>query len=266
MKLPICVAGAAGRMGRRLVALIAEAPDLELVGAIEAHDSAMLGRDAGELAGVGALGLEIHASLSEGLAAARVLVEFCVPAALPPLLEASAARKVAVVSGTTGLEATAVQALDRAAASVPVLAAPNFSLGVAVLRALVERAVRWLGPDADVEILELHHRHKLDAPSGTAVRLAKAAARASRAEMHRVYGRKGRSGPRQEGEIGLLALRGGDTVGEHSVFLMVEGERIELIHRALSRDIFVRGALRGARWVVEQKPGMYRIEDLLGMS
>lgn len=263
-ELPIAVAGAAGRMGRRLVALIDEAPDLVLAGALEDAACPAVGEEAGLLAGSRSRGVTITADLDEALAGARVLVEFTRRTALPALAEAAARRGLALVSGSTGLDEVGRAALGRAAERVPVFWAPNYSLGIAVLHALVERAAALLGPGFDVEILELHHRNKVDAPSGTALKLGQAAAAGQGAVRPPVLRREGEPGGRQDGEVGIFGLRGGDVVGEHTVFLLGAGERLELTHRATSRDIFVRGALRAARWVVDQPPGLYGIGDLLG--
>jgi 4-hydroxy-tetrahydrodipicolinate reductase len=192
-----------------------------------------------------------------------VAIDFSSPGATTELCEVAAKAGVAIVSGTTGLGEEAHTALDRAAQRVPVAWEPNMSVGVHVLAALVERAIAMLGPDFDVEIIEAHHRLKVDAPSGTALRLAEVA-RAARGGARLVHGREGRPGARAATEIGVHAVRGGDVVGDHSVLLLGAGERIELVHRASSRELFASGALRVARWIVGKRPGRYRMEDVLG--
>jgi 4-hydroxy-tetrahydrodipicolinate reductase len=199
---------------------------------------------------------------ASALLGAEVVIDFSTPGALPALLGVAARQKVAVVSGTTGLDQTAQSALDRAAESVAVLWAPNTSLGVQVLSDLVEQAVRRLGPGFDVEIVELHHRKKVDAPSGTALRLA-AAARAGRAELSELHARDGIVGARTAHELGVLAVRGGDVIGDHTVYLLGNGERLELTHRASSRELFAEGALAAARFVLGKPPGRYTLKDVL---
>ena len=235
----LAVVGASGRMGRAVVRL-AHAEGVEIVCAVGATD---IGRDVGELAGVGAFGT----CIVDGLAAleharAEVVVDFSSPGATLALAPIAAAAGTAVVSGTTGLGDDARAALDRAATRVPVLWEPNMSLGVHVLTELVRRASTVLA-EWDAEIVETHHRAKVDAPSGTALRLAESTGRA---------------------RVGMHALRGGDVVGDHAVHFLGGGERIELTHRATSRDVFAHGALRAARWIVGRPPGRYALRDVLG--
>ncbi|HEY5241028.1 MAG TPA: 4-hydroxy-tetrahydrodipicolinate reductase [Polyangiaceae bacterium] len=235
----LAVVGASGRMGRAVVRL-AHAEGVEIVCAVGATD---IGRDVGELAGVGAFGT----CIVDGLAAleharAEVVVDFSSPGATLALAQIAAAAGTAVVSGTTGLGDDARAALDRAATRVPVLWEPNMSLGVHVLTELVRRASTVLA-EWDAEIVETHHRAKVDAPSGTALRLAESTGRA---------------------RVGMHALRGGDVVGDHAVHFLGGGERIELTHRATSRDVFAHGALRAARWIVGRPPGRYALRDVLG--
>jgi 4-hydroxy-tetrahydrodipicolinate reductase len=193
---------------------------------------------------------------------AEVVVDFSAPRATAELATAAAAAGIAIVSGTTGLGAEALAALDQAAVKVAVAWEPNMSVGVHVLGALVAQAIHMLGPDFDVEIVEAHHRLKVDAPSGTALRLAEIA-RDARGGARLVHGREGRPGSRTPSEIGLHAVRGGDVVGDHTVLVLGTGERIELVHRASSRDLFASGALRVARWIAGRAPGRYRMEDML---
>jgi 4-hydroxy-tetrahydrodipicolinate reductase len=253
------VVGASGRMGRAVVRLAAE-HGLDIVCAVSATD---VGADAGELAGIGRSGVVVTDDM-DALTNARaaVAIEFASPAATRVLCEVASRCGTAVVSGTTGLDEAATRALDAAAARVPVLWEPNMSLGVHVLGALIERAVTLLGPDFDVEIVEAHHRHKVDAPSGTAMRLAEHV-RHARGGGALVHGREGRPGARPKSEIGVHAVRGGDVVGDHTVMLLGQGERLELVHRASGRDVFARGALRAAAFVAGKPPRRYGLGDVL---
>jgi len=264
MPLAVVIAGAAGKMGRRLVALAAADPELRLAGAFELSGSEFLGQDAGELAGVGRLDLPLAAAPPKQ---ADVLLEFTTPEGTRRIAELAAARGMALVSGTTGLGPAEEQALDAAARQVPVLWAPNTSTGVNVLAALVAEATRLLGPGWEVEIVEAHHDRKADAPSGTALGLAEtvAAARGQQLEQVRVDGRKGRTGPRPPEEIGLHALRMGALVGEHTVYFAGGEEVLLLGHRAGSRDAFAAGALRAAKWLAGRKPGRYTMRQALGL-
>jgi 4-hydroxy-tetrahydrodipicolinate reductase len=254
----LAVVGASGRMGRAVVRLAREA-GLDLVCAVATTD---VGRDAGELAGIGPIGTPVaDAFAAIEHARADVAIDFSSPAATLALAPVAAAAGTAIVSGTTGLGDDARAALERAASRVPVLWEPNMSLGVHVLASLVARAATEL-PDWDVEIVETHHRAKVDAPSGTALRLAEAVQKA-RAGARLVHGRHGRPGARAAQEIGMHALRGGDVVGDHVVHLFGGGERIELTHRATSRDVFAHGSLRAAAWIVGKTAGTYTLADVL---
>jgi len=259
----VAVLGANGRMGRAVVRLAHEA-GMKVVAAIGAGEE---GKDAGELAGIGPIGASITSDLETiATSGAEVLVDFSAPAVLARACEVCAKGKVAIASGTTGLDAAASAALDAAAKSVPILWEPNMSVGIHVLSELIARAVAALGDGYDIEIVEAHHRMKVDAPSGTALRLAEVAkaARAARQKESRfVTGREGKPGARSADEIGVLAMRGGDVIGDHTAFLLGDGERIELTHRASSRDLFARGALRAGRWLVGRPPGRYRLGDVL---
>ncbi|MDY0060662.1 MAG: 4-hydroxy-tetrahydrodipicolinate reductase [Myxococcota bacterium] len=263
MTCRIAIAGAAGRMGRRLLAASSADPGLRLVGALERPGAPELGADAGLLAGEAACGIRLTDRPDRALAEADVLVEFAGGEAAGDLAAAAVRHGVALVSGSTGLPVAAEQALLRAAEAIPLLRAPNFSLGMVVLRALARQAVAALGPAYDLEVLELHHRGKRDAPSGSALALARAAA-GDDAPLR--LAREGLSGGRPPGEVGVLALRGGDAVGEHTLLLLGEGERLELTHRASSREIFVQGALRAACWLAGRAPGRYTLEQVLGLG
>jgi len=253
----IAVLGANGRMGRAVVRLAHEG-GMKVVAAIGAGDE---GKDAGELAGIGPIGTKVTTELV--FAGADVLVDFSSPAAAARAFAAGAKQNVAIASGTTGLDAEALAALDEAGRTVPVLWEPNMSVGVHVLSALLSHAIAALGPAYDIEIVETHHRKKVDAPSGTALRLAEVAKAARPTSSRFVTGREGKPGARTNEEIGVLALRGGDVIGDHTVFLFGDGERLELTHRASSRDLFARGALRAAGWLVGKPAGRYRLGDVL---
>lgn len=257
----LALVGATGRMGLALARLSA-GEGASLVGAMVSSRSPSLGRDLGELAGLGPIGVEVSADLASGLLGADVVIDFSSSEALKALLPLAARAGVAVVSGTTRLDAACERLLDEAARAVPVLWAPNTSIGVHVLAELAAHAVRKLGPGFDVEIVETHHRAKLDAPSGTAQRLAAAVAEA-RAGLEHVTGREGYIGPRKDEELGIFAVRGGDVIGDHTVHLLGPGERLELTHRATSRDLFARGALRAARFVLGKPAGRYGMGDVL---
>lgn len=255
----LAVLGASGRMGRAVVRIAHEA-GMKLVLAVSAADA---GKDAGELAGISALGVPVTSDLGALAASgAQVLIDFSSPAAIAEAAPVAARAGVAVVSGTTGLTDANRAALDEAAARVPVLWEPNMSVGVHVLADLVARAVAALGPSFDVEVVEAHHRLKVDAPSGTAIRLAEVA-RAAR-DGRFVHGREGKPGARQSDEIGMHAVRGGDVIGDHTVFFFGDGERIELTHRASSRDLFARGSVRAAGWLAGKPAGRYALAQIIG--
>jgi 4-hydroxy-tetrahydrodipicolinate reductase len=256
--MKVAVLGANGRMGRAVVRLAHAAGDT-IACAIGVGD---LGRDAGELAGVGSIGVKVVPDLDILAASgAEVLVDFSSPAALGGALEACARAGIAFVSGTTGLDDAQKKAIDAAGSKIAVLWEPNMSVGVHVLASLVEKALASLGPGYDVEVVETHHRMKVDAPSGTAIRLGDVVKNARKGRY--VHGREGKPGAREASEIGMHALRGGDVIGDHTVFFFGDGERIELTHRASSRDLFAHGALRAARWLVGKKPARYSLTDVL---
>ncbi len=260
----LAVVGASGRMGQAVIRLVrAEDSATEIVCAIGTTD---VGRDAGEVAGIGAIGTRVADTLL-ALADVRadVVVDFSAPATTVALAELVATAGSALVSGTTGLDDDGRMALEASASRVPVLWEPNMSAGMHVLLRLVAQAVAAL-PEWDIEIVETHHRAKIDAPSGTALRLAEAAKSARSTAAHVVHGRAGRPGPRESSEIGMHAVRGGDVVGDHVVSLMTQGERIELAHRATTRDVFAHGALRAARWIAGRPAGRYTLRDVLAVK
>lgn len=260
--MKLAVHGVTGQMGLAVLRLAHADPAIQIVGGACAPSDPGLGRDLGELAGLGTLGVVATADVSSALLGADVVIDFSVASAVVPLYSAAARQRVALVSGTTGLDDAAKRALDRAAEAAPVLWSANMSLGVQVLAELVEQAVRRLGAGYDVEIVEVHHRKKVDAPSGTAKRLAEAA-RAARGELKELTSRSGNVGARTEQELGVLAVRGGDVVGDHTVFLLGSGERLELTHRASNRGLFASGALTAARLLFGKPPGRYTLAELL---
>jgi 4-hydroxy-tetrahydrodipicolinate reductase len=266
----VAVAGAGGRMGQALVAAVLAAPGLRLAAATDLEGGAAIGRDAGAALGRTS-GVTVTADVDGALAVADVLIDFTRPAGTLAHLDACARRRVAAVVGTTGFDAAGIAAIAAHAAAIPIVFAPNMSAGVNVLIGLVERAAAQLGPDFDIEVLEMHHRHKVDAPSGTALRLGEAAAKGAGVALsdHAVYAREGMTGERKPGTIGFATLRGGDVVGEHTVLFAGAGERLELTHRATSRANFAAGALRAAVFAATRRargePGLYDMTDVLGM-
>jgi 4-hydroxy-tetrahydrodipicolinate reductase len=260
--MKLAIFGATGRMGRAICRLAHEAGDIQIVGAIAAPNDPHLGRDAGELAGVGTLGVEVSADVASGLLGADVVIDFSTAAAVPEFFAVCEKKKVPVVSGTTNFDDACQASLARLSRTVPVVWAPNMSRGVQVLAEVVKYAVERLGIDFDVEIVEVHHRRKVDSPSGTAVRLAQAAHEA-RPELFQVRGRDGEVGARKSEEMAVFGVRGGDVIGDHTVHLLGDSERLELTHRATNRDVFARGAISAARFVVGKPPGIYTISDVL---
>ena len=261
----VVIHGAAGRMGRRLVALAIEDPKLELVGAMEHAEHDLIGTDAGELAGTGRADVPVDATLP----ACDVVIDFSLPAGTRALLPRCREAGCGLVIGTTGLSDDRDQpAIDAAAADIPILQAPNMSLGVNLLFSLAGRVAKQLGDDYDIEIVETHHRFKRDAPSGTAMGLAKAVCESTGKTIadDLVMDRHGDDVPRRPGQIGMHALRSGDVVGRHTVSFGALGEEVTLGHVATSRDVFVRGALRGAKWLAGRKPGRYHMRDVLGLE
>jgi 4-hydroxy-tetrahydrodipicolinate reductase len=265
--LRLVVPGAAGKMGRMIVKVIAETPATELVAAIERQGSPHLGQDAGTVAGLAPLGVELRAELDEALAQADVVIDFTAPAATAWTVSRAAEREVGMVIGTTGLGEAEKRAIWHAAERIPIVLSANMSLGVNVLFGLIAQAATALGKNYDVEIVELHHRGKRDAPSGTALSMASVVAEALTRDLSKDarYGRQGDVGTRTSDEIGILAVRGGDIVGEHTAYFCGMGERLEITHRASSRETFARGAVRAAEWLRDRDPGLYDMQDVLGL-
>jgi 4-hydroxy-tetrahydrodipicolinate reductase len=265
----VVVCGAAGRMGGRVLHAVRSEQGMEVTGATERSDAPQLGLDAGTVAGMEPLGVKISGSLEAALErGADVVIDFTAPAASLRHAQVCAARKVALVIGTTGIPTQGRAELAGRAKQIPIVLAPNMSVGVNVLFRLASEAARALGPGYEVEIVEMHHRAKKDAPSGTALRLAEVAAEALGIDLATagVYERHGETGARRPGSIGVQALRGGDVVGDHTVHFLADGERLELTHRATSRDNFARGAVRATRWVVGKPAALYDMQDVLGFK
>ncbi|HWU36582.1 MAG TPA: 4-hydroxy-tetrahydrodipicolinate reductase [Candidatus Acidoferrum sp.] len=262
------VAGASGRMGRRLIALLRERADFRVVGAIERTGHVNVGRDAGEVAGIGPLGVPIVDAVDKALPGAQVLLDFTAPAAAMQHLEAASRSGVAVVIGTTGLSEGDLKRARELTRKVPCVQSPNMSVGVNVLYGVLALVARSLGEGYDIEVIEAHHHFKKDSPSGTAEKMAQVLAEALGRDLRKVgvYGRHGMVGERPKDEIAVHAIRAGDIVGEHTVLFGGMGERIEIVHRAQSRDNFVFGAIRAAQWVVGKAPGLYDMLDVLGLK
>lgn len=263
----IVVTGAAGRMGQMLIRTVLASPDCRLVGALERPGHDWIGRDAGEAAGCAPLGIAISDDAVATIARAQAVIDFTSPAATVAYAELTAQARAVHVVGTTGLSAQDLRALAAAARHAPIVQAGNMSLGVNLLAGLTRRIAAVLDADWDIEIVETHHRHKVDAPSGTALMLGEAAAEGRGASLDdlRTPAREGLTGERRRGSIGFAAVRGGDVVGEHDVIFAAEGERIVLRHIATDRAIFARGALRAALWGQDKAPGEYDMMDVLGL-
>jgi 4-hydroxy-tetrahydrodipicolinate reductase len=265
--MKIAVMGAAGRMGRELIRVIAAEPGCTVGGAVETTGSAAIGRDIGELAGLDRLGLSVSSDAAAVIAAADAIVDFTVPKASVEFARLAAKSGTAHIIGTTGFDAASEAAIAEAATRTAIVKAGNMSLGVNLLVALTKQVAAALGNDFDIEIVEMHHRMKIDAPSGTALMLGEAAASGRKVALaeRSVRARVGHTGPRRAGDIGFATLRGGSVVGEHTVIFAGEGERIELTHRATDRGIFARGAVKAALWAKGRAPGLYAMTDVLGI-
>lgn len=263
----VIVAGAAGRMGSRLVALLRESAELTPAGAVECKGHPSVGKDAGEVAGCGRIGVVIQDDFSAALAHGEVGIDFSTPAATLEHLRSAAQLRCPMVIGTTGLTPSQLEELRSQAKSVACVFSPNMSVGVNVIFKVIADMARALGEGYDLEVIEAHHRLKKDAPSGTALKMAEVLAKAVNRDLEQVgvYARKGLIGERKRDEIGIQTVRAGDIVGDHTVLFGGLGERVEITHRVQSRDTFARGALRAAQWVVIQPPGLYDMMDVLGL-
>lgn len=262
----IAIAGAAGRMGRMLIQAVGENPNAEVVAATEAPNSPFLGQDAGMVAGLGELGVLITEDVNAATAAADALIDFTIPVASMANLKACLANNCHQVIGTTGFTEAQKAELDAAAEQQAMVMAPNYSVGVNLLLNLLKTASKTLGDTVDIEIIEGHHRHKVDAPSGTALRMGEVIADSLGRDLKEcaVYGREGITGERDRQTIGFATVRAGDIVGEHTAMFADIGERLELTHKASSRMTFASGAVRAACWVAGKEPGMYDMPDVLG--
>jgi 4-hydroxy-tetrahydrodipicolinate reductase len=264
----LIIVGAAGRMGRTLTRIVTETPGVTVVGAVEKSGAAELGQDSGVLAGLGENGVLVSDDPLPLFAKAEGVLDFTSPAATTWFSELAAQARIVHVIGTTGLAPADDEKIAAAALHAPIIKSGNMSLGVNLLAVLVRQAARALDADFDIEVLEMHHRHKVDAPSGTALLLGNAAAEGRDIALseHSVRTRDGHTGARNRGDIGFATLRGGSVVGEHSVLFAGEGETVELTHRASDRSIFARGAVKAALWGHGKKPGLYSMADVLGLS
>ncbi|MBA4789564.1 MAG: 4-hydroxy-tetrahydrodipicolinate reductase [Rhizobiales bacterium] len=267
-KLRIVIAGAGGRMGRTLLRAVLESEAFTLAGALEHDGSAYLGADAGQLAGLPFAGVSVQADMAAAVQGADAVVDFSSPAASVRLAGILAEKGIAHVIGTTGFSSEDLDAIAESARGTAIVRSGNMSLGVNLLAALTRKVAAVLGPDFDIEIVEMHHARKVDAPSGTALLLGEAAAegRGVDLEEHAVRVRDGHTGSRRAGDIGFASLRGGSVVGEHVVIFAGPAERIELAHRAEDRSIFANGALAAARWAAGRTPGLYSMVDVLGLG
>lgn len=265
--MKVGIVGCAGRMGRMLVAETLAAQDCTLVGGLEHGQSPFLGADLGALAGLDDVGLVAGSDSAALFGEADVVIDFTLPQAVIGHAEAAEKNVTALVIGTTGLGPEDQAAVEKAARSVAVIQAANFSVGVNLLLGLTTQVAALLDSDYDIEIVEMHHRHKVDAPSGTALALGQAAADGRSVDLEAVSQRvrDGHTGARRPGDIGFATLRGGDVVGEHSVIFAADGERIELTHKASSRTLFARGAVRAAKWCDGRAAGLYSMTDVLGL-
>jgi 4-hydroxy-tetrahydrodipicolinate reductase len=265
-RLAIAVAGASGRMGRMLIETVSDSADANLVGALDLPSSPAIGRDAGEFLGR-VSGVKIQSDLAKGLASAQFLIDFTQPAGTLQHLHYCREHGINMVIGTTGFDDAGKSAIRAAGKDIGIVFAPNMGVGVNVTMKLVEIASRFLNEGYDIEVLEMHHKHKVDAPSGTALGLGEAIARGLEVNLSGkgVYTRHGHTGARKQGDIGFATLRGGDVVGDHTVYFAGTGERIEITHRATSRNGYAVGALRACRFLAGRGSGCYDMQDVLGL-
>ncbi|QDC07756.1 4-hydroxy-tetrahydrodipicolinate reductase [Oceanicola sp. D3] len=264
----IVVMGASGRMGRMLVQSVQESPVMRLAGALEREGHEWIGRDVGEAMGGAALGVQVTADPLEAMAKAQAVIDFTAPAATVEMAALAAQARAVHVIGTTGLTDADIEKIDLAARHAVIVRAGNMSLGVNLLTVLVKKVAAALDEDFDIEVVEAHHRHKVDAPSGTALMLGEAAAEGRGHGLKEVYeaARDGITGARKRGQIGFSAIRGGDIIGEHDVIFAGPGERLTISHSATDRSLFAKGALKAALWGQGRKPGHYSMLDVLGLS
>ena len=264
----IGVIGAGGRMGRMLIEAVQDNPQTTLNAAIERQGSSLVGADAGEVAAIGRLEVQIVDDLKAVINDIDVLIDFSLPDATEQNMQICAANKVAMVIGTTGFNEQQEQVLKEASKQIAIVYAGNYSTGVNLSLKLLAMAAKAFGNDADVEVIEAHHKHKIDAPSGTAYMMAEAVAEARGQNLKDVaiYGREGQTGEREAGSIGIHAIRGGEIIGDHTVMFIADGEVVEITHRARARMTFAAGAVRAATWVIKQEVGQYNMQDVLGLN
>jgi 4-hydroxy-tetrahydrodipicolinate reductase len=264
----IAVMGAAGRMGKTLIEAVQQADGAQLSAAIDRADSSLVGADVGELVAQGKIGVNLSGDLNAVLDQFDVLIDFTHPSVTLKNLEICRAAGKAMIIGTTGFSPQEKQLLAEAGKQIPIVFAANFSVGVNLCLKLLDTAARVLGDDVDIEIIEAHHRHKVDAPSGTALRMGEVVANALGRDLQKVavYGREGQTGARERETIGFATVRAGDVVGDHTVLFATDGERVEITHKASSRMTFAKGAVRAALWLQGRQPGLYDMQDVLGLT
>ncbi|ROO01719.1 4-hydroxy-tetrahydrodipicolinate reductase [Pseudomonas moraviensis] len=263
----IAVMGAAGRMGKTLIEAVQQTPGAGLTAAVDRPDSTLVGADAGELAALGRIGVPLAGDLDRVVEEFDVLIDFTHPTVTLKNLAFCRKHGKAMIIGTTGFSVEEKQLLAEAGKDIPIVFAANFSVGVNLCLKLLDTAARVLGDDVDIEIMEAHHRHKVDAPSGTAVRMGEVIADALGRDLKKVavYGREGQTGARERETIGFATVRAGDIVGDHTVLFAADGERVEITHKASSRMTFAKGAVRAALWLDGREPGLYDMQDVLDL-
>ena len=266
--IKVGVIGAGGRMGRMLIEAVNDNPQTTLKAAIERQGSSLVGADAGEVAAIGCLNVKIVDDLKSVVDAIDVLIDFSLPDATEQNMQICAEHNVAMVIGTTGFNEQQEKVLTQASENVAIVYAGNYSTGVNLSLKLLAMAAKAFGEEADVEVIEAHHKHKIDAPSGTAYMMAEAVAEARGQQLKdvAVYGREGQTGEREAGMIGIHAIRGGEIIGDHTVMFIADGEVVEITHRARARMTFAAGAVRAATWVIQQSAGQYNMQDVLGLN
>lgn len=257
--------GASGRMGKTLIQASVEHPDTQLGAAFEISSSSAIDQDAGQTAGIETLGVKINSGIEANAQEFDVLVDFTIPVCTMQSLELCVKHKKAMVIGTTGLDDDQKKKLEEASKTIPIMFAPNMSVGVNLCLKLLHIAAKTLGDEYDVEIIEAHHKHKVDAPSGTALRMGEVVAESLGRDLEKcaVYGRQGHTGERDQKTIGFETIRAGDIVGDHTVMFAGTGERVEITHKASSRMTFAQGAMRAASWLTKKQPGLYNMQDVL---
>lgn len=267
MAIQVAINGAAGRMGRCLIQAVSETEGLQLSAAIDRADSSLMGVDAGELAGVGKLGVVISSDVAEATRLSDIIIDFTLPEVTLALLPHCAQNQCRPIIGTTGFDAAQKQTIEATSQQIATILAPNMSVGVNLSLKLLDLAARVLGDSVDIEIIEAHHRHKVDAPSGTALRMGEVVADALGRDLKQcaVYGREGRTGERDRNTIGFATVRAGDVVGDHTVLFAAEGERLEITHKASSRMTFAYGAMRAASWLAGRQTGLFDMQDVLDL-